>query len=32
LLRCLAFSFCLLRLICDLMFATRVPRYFLVRW
>src|SRR5689334_11441487 len=26
LLRCLAFSFCLLRLICDLMFATRKPR------
>src|SRR5712691_7169331 len=29
LLRCLAFSFCLLRLIWDLMFATRMPRYFL---
>src|ERR1700754_4563357 len=27
LLRCLAFSFCLLRLICGLLFATRVPRY-----
>src|SRR5262252_4881984 len=26
LLRCLAFSFCLFRLICDLMFATREPR------
>src|SRR5215510_15253829 len=26
LLRCLAFSFCLLRLIWDLMFATRKPR------
>src|SRR5262252_6820634 len=27
LLRCLAFSFCLLRLIWDLMFATRMPAY-----
>src|SRR6516165_1445348 len=27
LLRCLAFSFCLLRLIWDLIFATRMPRY-----
>src|SRR6516225_3518682 len=26
LLRCRAFSFCLFRLICDLMFATREPR------
>jgi hypothetical protein len=26
LLRCRAFSFCLLRLIWDLIFATRVPR------
>src|SRR5215472_536720 len=30
LLRWRAFSFCLLRLICDLIFATRVPRYDLV--
>src|SRR5215475_519139 len=32
LLRCLAFSFCLLRLICDLMFATRKPRYGVLVW
>src|SRR5262249_51389104 len=32
LLRCLAFSFCLLRLICDLMFATRKPRLGLLVW
>src|SRR5271169_790051 len=32
LLRCLAFSFCLLRLICDLMFATRKPRLGYLIW
>src|SRR5580692_903622 len=32
LLRRRAFSFCLLRLIWDLIFATRMPRYGLSRW
>src|SRR5580692_1586300 len=32
LLRSRAFSFCLLRLIWDLMFATRMPRYDWSRW